>query len=116
MRKNDFVQLAIVGLVASFCISGQAAREDRREVAMSKCTRDTSDTPNQGSNCDGNGSCPAPGADAQSQSDKLAPSPEAGRKSAARKVVEGNHPSNTSFHVRKGAAKKAMEAELRYQL
>lgn len=97
MKKVDFVKLIVVGIVASFCISGQKPFQDNKEIAMSKCTKTTSDTDG-----DSNGKQnPSPPDDEQMYKD-------ATNKSAAQRVVEGC--SNSSINgKRKSAAQRAME-------
>ncbi len=77
----DFVKLALTAVVAGFCISAAAAPSPAKaadqEVAMAKCTKDSS------KECvDEDTSC----AEQPSDSSKV-PAPP--RKSAAQKVVDG---------------------------
>lgn len=98
--KKDLVRLAMIGLVAGFCMSIEAAPTISREIAMSKCTKDTSD---KGKNSDDQSSCSSksgcnscnssssynPGSQSKSDESTAKAEVKSRRKSAAQKVLEG---------------------------
>jgi|GEM_PF-1869166 hypothetical protein len=104
--KKDLVKLAIVGLLAGFCLSAQGAPSDAGEIAMSKCTKDDMkksqnrnngmlDDDEEGDNSDVNG-CNGPsgcgdnsGQNNGDQQSSKVQMMQSKRKSAAQKVVEG---------------------------
>ena len=99
--NKDLVRLAMIGLAAGFCLSAQASpTKDKRELAMAKCTKDNSkngDSCDDSSSCGGKSNCNScnssssynPGAGAKSNESTAATEVKHKRKSAARKVLEG---------------------------
>ena len=99
--KKDLVKLAIVGLLAGFCLSAQGAPSDSNEIAMSKCSKDNTqksqnrnnDQDNDGSDANGcggpNGCGDSPEQDTGDQQSDKVQMMQSKRKSAAQKTVEG---------------------------
>lgn len=98
--KKDLVRLAMIGLAAGFCMSAEAAPTIRSNIAMSKCSKDTSDKGNNSddqSSCSGKSGCGSCSSSSlytpsnQSKADESTAKSEvkSGRKSAAQKVLEG---------------------------
>jgi hypothetical protein len=83
--NKEFVKFALIGFAATFCFAGQAPQSEKKqeknqEIAMAKCSKSDpvcSEQYADESYCTGSGGCCK---DAQGRP----------RRSAARKVVEGN--------------------------
>ena len=98
--NKDLVRLAMIGLAAGFCCSADASpSKNNREIAMTKCTKDTS---RQDGSCGGDSSCSSksncnsnssstynPNSGLQSDESTATTEVKHKRKSAAQKVIEG---------------------------
>lgn len=104
--KTDYVKLAVVGLVAVFCLSAQTS-PSKDEVAMSKCSKEPSEQSQK--RCNGKSDCgksdcgksdcskskeesscsSSSGCKSQDQQSDATPCMKSHRKGAAQKAVEG---------------------------
>lgn len=102
MKKMDFIKIGVMGLAATFCLSATTARNDRRGFMT---TKPSEQAPEKGEEVAKAEVAPLEKAQVTSQ-----------RKSAARRVMEGDVESTTQNEpaIRKSAAQLSMEAEQAY--
>ena len=99
--KKDLVKLAVMGLTAGLCVSGQSPHQQNQEIAMTKCTKDTgdmTDTNSDQGSCNakqGSSSCsntpPSNVQSGQSDQDTTSSNMSNQRKSAARRAIESEN-------------------------
>jgi len=101
-------KIVAIALAAGFCMSGQIPLKSNQDLAMAPCLNRVSEEENR---IDSERDQPDPDrSEFESQKPKSLSS--ATGKSAARRVIEGIGPSNTTMNApRKSAAQKAIEAE-----
>lgn len=109
MKKNDLLKLALLSLAGSLCLSAQVAYTANQELAMTKCSKPAKPPSDDETN---ENDANVPTDDQSDDSNGNTSRVDKQRKSAARKVIEGIGPSNTTLNVeRKSAAQRSMEVE-----
>ncbi len=102
MKKTDFIKLGVMGLAATLCLSATTARNDHRGFITTKPSEQAPEKVEEVAKAE------AVALETAQLSHQ--------RKSAARRVVEGDVESTTQSEptIRKSAAQLAMEAEQAY--
>ena len=102
MKKYNLIKVALLTVVAGFCISGQFVRPENQELAMTRCT-----------NIEARPSCRPEKEDDKEEKDEefgchknVLRGDQNQMKGAARKVVEGDGKTSFEFETQ-GAAKRA---------